>query len=82
MDKIIPNAKEIARADGDHTTVVRPNPKGGYNVAVVKLDGTPVFKIQHVATKAEIGPALASDLRMMDKCAMGGPMADASRHRS
>jgi hypothetical protein len=34
-----------------------------------------------VKQRTEIGPTIASDLRMLDKCGAGSPMADASRHR-
>jgi hypothetical protein len=78
---IKPNAKEVARADGGFACVSRPAAGGGFNVAVVHLDGTPVFKIQHVETKDQIGKAIACDLRMIDKCGFNCPMADASRHR-
>lgn len=80
---ITPNAKEIARADGNYTAIVRPNrAKGGWYVAIVNiLSGLPVFKFAHVENKEEIGKAIASDLRMMDKCGSNSKMADRSRHR-
>lgn len=79
-----PNAKEIARASNGYTAVVRPNKKkGGWNVAMVQVEtGESVFPVTCVSSKEEIGKAIASDLRMMDKCAFPVPMADHSRHRA
>jgi hypothetical protein len=34
-----------------------------------------------VESRQEVGPAIKSDLRMIDKCGVRSPMADASRHR-
>lgn len=81
---MIPNAKEISRACNGYTAVVRPNKeKGGWNAAVVDVkSGEPIFKVTHCETKEEIGAALRSDLRMMDKCGFRCEMAFASRHRN
>ncbi len=77
------SAKEIARADGDLTTVVRPQARGGYLVGLVRVSTRrPVFRMSKVDTKAEIGEALASDLRMAAKCAFPGNMCRASRKRA
>jgi hypothetical protein len=79
-----PNAKEIARADNGYTAVVRPNKdKGGWNVAIVNIQTCkPVFQIAHVERKEDIAQALASDLRMMDKCGFKCNLATSSRQRN
>ena len=79
---IKPNAKEIARADDGLTIVVRPAAEGGYNTALVILDGEPIWKVHHVDHKYEIREEIASDLRMANKCAIGGWMARKSRERN
>ena len=35
-----------------------------------------------VKTRRDIGPSIAADLRMIDKCGIDSPMAFASRYRS
>lgn len=77
------NAKELARADGDLATYVRPDrKKGGWNVAVVRVStGEPIFKVRHVETRDQIQKEIQSDLRMIDKCGGTSKMADRSRHR-
>lgn len=34
-----------------------------------------------VGRREDIGPTIKDDLRMIDKCGVDSPMADASRHR-
>lgn len=78
-----PNAKELARASGGYTVVVRPNrKKGGWNVAVIEVESCKPFnKVRHVEDKSQIAKEIASDLRMLDKMGSPSPMADASRMR-
>lgn len=81
--KMKPNAKELSRADNGFTAVVRPNPKGGWNVVIVSIyTFLPVFKVNHAQTKEEIAQIIADDLRMMDKCGYSIDMAEASRDRN
>lgn len=81
--KIQLTAKELARACDGFTTCVRPNKeKGGWNVCVVEVSvGLPVFKMMRVEEKDDIGMAIRSDLRWMDKCGIPCRMSFASRHR-
>lgn len=80
---MILSPKEIARADGDLATIVRPNrKKGGWNVAVVRVStGEAVFGIHHVLSQDEIQKTIRGDLRMIDKCGGDSKMADRSRMR-
>ncbi len=83
MITIILNKKELNRQENGYTAISRPNKEnGGWNVAVVNVEtGKPVFKLHYVKFKEDIGKAIASDLRMMDKCGFAHQMADKSRHR-
>ena len=76
--------KELGRADGGYTVVVRPNrSKGGWNVMIVRVaTRRPVFQTRHVESKDQIPKEIASDLRMLNKCGSDSNMADASRTRN
>jgi hypothetical protein len=82
-------AKEIARAFEDGTTVVvrrikgRGSMEGSRQVSVVDTEsGLPVFQRRAVVEYDEgTGAEVASTVRMLDKCGMGGQGASASRHR-
>jgi hypothetical protein len=75
------SAKEIRRADGNLTVVVRPQVGGLFMVAAVSLlSGLPIFKPSYVAG-GEISVAVRNELRMACKCGWRSSMAEASRHR-
>ena len=78
--------KEVSRADNGYTVVVRPQDKGGYMVAVVKVDGQvgqPMGRAftQYVDDKSEIASATKEVVRMLSKLGYPGDMGDATRDR-
>ena len=75
--------KEISRADGDWTVVVRPHPQG-WMVGVFSVkEGLPFLgSVSLVEERSEISHAAYNELRMLSKLGLKVPMADASRHRS
>lgn len=78
--------KEIVRADGNITMVVRPQAAGGFMVGAFRLDGTAVFPRVWVAEdKEEIPVAIKDENRWLSKLGYGlgsgWMMWDASRSR-
>lgn len=80
--------KEIARADGGVTVVVRPQSSGGYLVMAVRLTGdvtgVPMGKVftEAVETKAGVPGAAREVCRWLSKLGVPCTMADASRVRA
>jgi hypothetical protein len=90
--------KELGRAekstttDGrpwEYTVVVRPQAggKGGYMVAVVKIDGNEGHLMgrpytRYVETSEQIPEAVKDVMRTTSKMGFPGDMGDASRHRN
>lgn len=82
MKALLPNAKELARADGQYTIVIRPDKEGeGWMGALVTLDGRPVFGIRRSEVRFKLRSMIQDDIRMLAKCGVGG-MAAASRERT
>lgn len=73
--------KEVSRASGGLTIVVRGQTNGLYMVAAVSLrTKLPVFKPSMVE-RSQVSRAVRDELRMVDKCGFNCPMATASRAR-
>lgn len=73
--------KEIRRASGGLTIIVRRQAAGGYMVAAVVVEtGMPALKPSFVE-RSEVAKTVKSELRMIDKCGFNCPMASASRDR-
>ncbi len=76
--------KELGRADGRWTVVVRPQAGGGWMVAVVNIEnGLPMNqRVVYVDDREEVRVAIHDQLRMLDK--MGGTpghLSDRARMR-
>lgn len=85
-DLIRLDAKEVDRADGEYSVVVRPQSGGGYLVSgirLIKSQGMLLGKAfrRRVKDQSEIKGAVAEVVRWMDKMGMAGTMGDASRDR-
>jgi hypothetical protein len=76
-------SKEISRGDSGWAVAARPQPGGGYMVAVVDIDTAKPWgpKVPYVDDRTEIQSAIQGELRMMDKLGFDIPMAGASRFR-
>lgn len=80
------SGKEISRASGNYTLVVRPQGRGGYWIAVVKINGESGSSLGHgfekyVAARDEISPAIKEIITWMDRMGFRGKMWGASRAR-
>jgi len=80
--RIRPNAKEIARSDGDYTVVSRPQSDGTILVAAVTVPDGQVISYDIAESKMEVGYKIKQLLRNLHKLALGGGMAESSRHRT
>lgn len=85
MKNIRLTSKELARADGDVTIVVRPSSNGGFIVTPVKVSGDEVMAldefIELAEDRASLKGAIKEANRWMDKCGLSSKMTSSSRHR-
>ena len=78
--KITITKKEIDRACAGYTIVTRPQSGGGVMVAAVAVETRDILWSE-IVRDGEVHRKIHQQLRMLDKCGGGWPMASKSRHR-
>ena len=77
----IANAEKSILGSFEYTIVRRPQAKGGYWVAAIRIATGEVIEEKYVDTKADVRAAIKEVNRWMDKAYGGGKMSWISRHR-
>lgn len=82
MKPFVLTDKEKKRAENGYVVVSRPDPKGGYTIAIVEVSTGKMKSSEHADDKQGIAAKTKELLRWVDKAALPGPKETADKSRS